>query len=65
LIYQKQKDMTTTTATLTEMISTGIYNEKAIAKFHAKQVKYNNGNTEIADAMVRIYKHNFIIRKAK
>jgi hypothetical protein len=65
LIYQKQKDMTTYTATLTEMISTGFYNEKAIAKFHAKQVKSNKGNIELADAMVRIYKHNFLIRKAK
>lgn len=52
-------------ATLTEMVSTGLYNEKAIAKFHTKQVKLNGGNIEIADAMVRIYKHNFIIRKAK
>ena len=39
--------------------------EKAIAKFHAKQVKLNKGNVSIADAMVRIYKHNFLIRKAK
>lgn len=54
----------TTTSTLTEMISTGTYNQKAIEKFHAKQLKLNNGNVEIADAMVRIYKHNFIIRKA-
>ena len=65
MIYQKQKDMTTYTATVKEMISTGIYNEKAIAKFHAKQVKANKGNIELADAMVRIYKHNFLIRKAK
>lgn len=50
--------------TLTQMISTGFYKEKAIAKFHAKQVKLNGGNIEIADAMVRIYKHNFIIRKS-
>ena len=52
-------------ATLTEMVSTGNYDEKSISKFHAKQVKLNSGNVEIADAMVRIYKHNFLIRKAK
>lgn len=46
-----------------ELVSTGLYDEKAIAKYHAKQVKVNNGNIEIADAMVRIYKHNFLIRK--
>jgi len=51
--------------TLIEMISIGQYDENAIAKFHAKQLKLNNGNNEIADAMVRIYKHNFLIRKAK
>jgi len=50
---------------LIEMVSTGLYDEKAIAKFHAKQVKLNKGNVSIADAMVRIYKHNFLIRKAK
>lgn len=59
----KAKNMNT--ATLTEMISTGLYNEKAIADFHAKQVKLNGGNISIDDAMVRIYKHNFLIRKAK
>jgi hypothetical protein len=32
-------------------------------KLNAKQVKVNNGNTSLADAMVRIYKHNFLIRK--
>lgn len=51
-------------ATVTEMISTGLYDEKAIAKFHAKQVKVNKGNVATADAMVRIYKHTFLIRKA-
>jgi len=50
---------------LIEMVSTGNYDEKAISKFHAKQVKLNKGNVEIADAMVRIYHHNFLIRKAK
>ena len=39
--------------------------EKAIAKFHAKQLKINNGNIELADAMVRIYQHNFLIRITK
>ncbi len=57
--------MNTLTATVTEMISTGIYDEKAIAKFHSRQMKLNKGNAEIADAMVRIYKHTFLIRKAK
>jgi hypothetical protein len=51
--------------TITEMISTGLYNEVALAKFHAKQVKANNGSIEMADVMVRIYKHNFLIRVAK
>jgi hypothetical protein len=51
--------------TLTEMISTGNYNEIELSKFHAKQVKLNKGNIDLADAMVRIYKHNFLIRKAK
>lgn len=50
------------TATIFELVSTGNYDEKAIAKFHAKQVKLNNGNVSLADAMVRIYKHNFLIR---
>ena len=50
--------------TVNEMISTGIYDEKAIAKLHAKQVKANNGNIDMADAMVRIYQHTFLIRKA-
>ena len=53
------------TATIYEMVSTGNYDEKAINKFHAKQVKVNNGNVELADAMVRIYKHNFLIRTKK
>ena len=48
--------------TLNELVSNGNYDEKAITKFHAKQVKLNNGNAELADAMVRIYKHNFLIR---
>jgi hypothetical protein len=48
-----------------ELVSTGKYDEKAIAKFHAKQVKINNGNIELADAMVRIYQHNFLIRITK
>jgi hypothetical protein len=52
-------------AIIKEMVSTGNYNEKAIAKFHAKQVKVNNGNIDLADAMVRIYKHNFLIRTPK
>jgi hypothetical protein len=50
-------------AIVKELVSTGLYDEKAISKFHAKQVKVNNGNTSLADAMVRIYKHNFLIRK--
>lgn len=50
------------TSTITELKSTGNYDEKAIAKFHAKQMKLNNNNSEIADVMVRIYKHNFLIR---
>lgn len=49
-------------ATMTELKSTGVYDEKAIAKFHAKQLKVNKGNVEIADAMVRMYKHTFLIR---
>jgi hypothetical protein len=53
------------TATIKELVSTGIYNEEAIAKFHAKQVKVNNGNVELADAMVRIYQHNFLVRTPK
>jgi hypothetical protein len=53
------------TTTIYEMVSTGNYDEKAIAKFHAKQVKLNNGNVNLADAMVRMYKHNFLIRVAK
>lgn len=48
---------------LKELKSTGVYDEKAIAKYHSKQLKLNKGNTDIADAMVRIYKHNFLIRK--
>lgn len=51
-------------STFSQMIATGLYNEKAISKFYAKQLKLNNGNVSIAEAMVRIYKHNFIIRKA-
>lgn len=54
----------TTTATMTEMISTGLYNEVAIAKFHAKQVKAC-GSVSLADMMVRTYKHTFLIRTAK
>lgn len=50
---------------INEMVSTGIYDEKEINKFHAKQVKVNNGNVDLADAMVRIYKHNFLIRTKK
>lgn len=46
---------------INQLISTGNYNEKQLIKFHAKQVKLNNGNVSIADAMVRIYKHNFLI----
>jgi len=53
------------TATIKEMVSTRNYDEKAIAKFHAKQVRVNNGNIELADAMVRMYKHNFLIRTPK
>jgi len=53
------------TATIKQMVSTGNYDEKAIAKFYAKQVKVNNGNIELADAMVRIYQHNFLIRVSK
>lgn len=45
-----------------ELVSTGNYDEKALKKFHAKQVKLNNGNIEMADVMVRVYKHNFLIR---
>ena len=60
---QNEKNMTTST-TMIEMVSTGLYNEKAIAKFHAKQVKVC-GSVELADVMVRMYKHNFLIRVAK
>lgn len=49
-------------AVMTELKSTGLYDEKAISKFHAKQVRVNGGNIEIADAMVRMYKHTFLIR---
>ena len=61
MIFQKQKTMNNQ-AVITELVSTGNYDEKAITKFHAKQLNLNNGNTSIADAMVRIYKHNFLIR---
>ena len=65
LIYQKQKDMTTSTSVIVnEMIATGKYDEKKIAKFHARQTKLND-STEIADAMVRVYLHTFEIREAK
>ncbi len=50
-------------AIVKELKSTGTYNEKAILKFYNKQLVLNNGNVNIADAMVRIYKHNFLIRK--
>jgi len=53
------------TTTIYQLVSTGNYDEKAITKFHAKQVKLNNGNIDLADAMVRIYKHNFLIRTKK
>lgn len=49
---------------ITEMISTGLYDEKALTKFHSKQVKVC-GSVELADALVRIYKHNFLIRLPK
>jgi hypothetical protein len=55
----------TTSFKIQELVSTGKYDEKAIAKFHAKQVKINNGNIDLADAMVRIYHHNFLIRTPK
>lgn len=53
------------TAQIFEMVSTGEYDQKAIEKFYNKQLKVNNGNTSIADAMVRIYKHTFLIRERK
>jgi hypothetical protein len=62
VITTKTKIMTTT---IYEMVSTGNYDEKAITKFHAKQVKVNNGNIDLADAMVRMYKHNFLIKIKK
>lgn len=49
----------TATTTIKEMVYTGLYDKKAIEKYHAKQVKANNGSV----AMVIIYKHNFIIIK--
>ena len=65
-LYQlKTQTLNIMTATVKEMVSTGFYNEKAIAKFHAKQMKLNNNNSDLADAMVRIYKHNFLIRTEK
>jgi glycosidase len=53
------------TTTIYQLVSTGNYDEKAITKFYAKQVKLNNGNIDLAEAMVRIYKHNFLIRTKK
>jgi hypothetical protein len=50
------------TTSIYKLVSTGNYDEKEIAKFYAKQVKLNNGNTDLADAMVRIYHHNFLIK---
>jgi len=50
-------------AIIKEMVSTGLYDEKALCKFRSKQLKLNGGNENTADAMVRIYKHNFLIRK--
>lgn len=52
-------------AIVSELVATGKYDQKAIEKFHAKQVKANNGSIEIADAMVRIYKHTFEIREKR
>jgi hypothetical protein len=57
--------MTTLTVTINEMIATGTYDEKKIAKFHARQMKLNGNNEKVADAMVRIYLHTFEIRVAK
>lgn len=46
-----------------KMESTGNYDEVKIAKFHKRQMSLNNNNSEIADAMVRMYKHTFLIRE--
>lgn len=53
------------TAIMNELVATGKYDLVKIAKFHAKQMKLNNGNKEIADAMVRIYQHTFEIREKR
>lgn len=50
-------------AIVRELVSTGLYDKKAITKFYTRQLKLNKGNVSIADAMVRIYKHTFLIRK--
>jgi len=53
------------TATVNEMIGTGKYDEKKLAKFWNKQYTINGNDAVLADMMVRIYKHNFEIRVAK
>tara|TARA_R110000782_G_scaffold109591_1_gene198631 strand:- start:748 stop:924 length:177 start_codon:yes stop_codon:yes gene_type:complete len=52
----------TNSAVVFKMVSTGNYDEKAITKFYNRQLKLNNNNSDLADAMVRIYKHTFLIR---
>ncbi len=64
-MYNKIKQIKIMKAIVKEMVSTGVYDEKAINKFYAKQLKVNNRNSELAEAMVRIYKHNFLIRNPK
>lgn len=51
--------------TIVEMVSTGLYDEKALNKFYNRQLKLNSNNESIAEAMVRIYKHTFLIRTTK
>lgn len=62
----------TTAATMTEMISTGTYNQKAIDKYFNQQVKEakkwgadHNQALVNAERLVNQYKHNFLIRVAK
>lgn len=62
LTYQNKPTMT---ATIFELVATGKYDAAKINKFHAKQMKVNNNNKEIADAMVRMYKHTFEIREKR
>lgn len=56
---------------MNELVSTGNYDQKAIEKFINKQIngakKFGANDTQAksqAEALLRVYKHNFLIRKA-